>query len=277
MRATTHPKRQYWLLALLGILAVLGTSAVALPAHAAAGNTITGIVHLGIEDGAPAAGAGAVKVTYGYSTSTSEPRPSIESTAVLTDASGRFTFADLPDGQYNVYFTPVGTAAGNFLAATSDYLGSGHSMFGGRTADLGLALVRVITVAGHVTLGPDGISAGAGEVEVSLWRSGVFTSTPLATTSTDAAGDFRFENVRAADAELVFRHVDSVTYHEWTPPGTEVTAASRTGDNWDVEIPGGLTSRRPGSQARCMTRQGCRSRTTWSGSNPSIRLPGRKE
>lgn len=241
---TRHAEVAVHLARLIAVLAVIVVGVAVLlvpgsPAAAAANNSITGPVYLGVApDGSqPLAGAGDVKVTYGYRAGTSGPFTYDDARAVLTSAGGTYTFTGLADGRYALRFEFVGTSEYTYTSVTSDYLGLGFGVSGGQTATVSGFVYRNVTIVGHVALGTADVSAGAGDVTVSV-ITGVLGAPPRATTTTDASGNYSV-TVPQGDWHLIFDHTDPVRFPSYSPPAFPDVDSRTSGTAVrDVVVPG---------------------------------------
>ncbi len=105
-----------------------------------------------------------------------------ESGSTVTDGNGNYSFANLSAGNYTVT-----TSSGNYSFSPANYSFSNLSV--DRIANF-VGTQTVVSITGRVT---DGNDVGLGSVTLGLSMDGI----PVATTSTDAVGNFGFGNLTA--------------------------------------------------------------------------------
>jgi hypothetical protein len=180
--------------------------------------SIDGRVFLGST--ATPAGAGVARVTIEYC-ETADYCSSANISPVLTDAQGRYAFADLWSGDFRLSFAYLGgtgyQAADPVRVTVTDTDLFRHGV--------DAVLPPAPSLSGRVQLG-SGRYAGAGEVVVTAWKSSVSFASPF-TTSTDAEGRWGIAGLVKGSYRLQFDYVGSDGFaDEWW--GDALTKASAT-------------------------------------------------
>jgi hypothetical protein len=174
--------------------------AATLDATDATTSTISGHLTLGLSRNAPDVPAGDAEVTYQVLQGSSW-------SAVLGDAvvttGGLYSITGLADGTYLLRFVYLGSGdyGSIYYGSTLDPNSASRVVIAGANKTINAGLPAPSSISGTVYLVNSARPAGAGDVTVTLVDNAPVTEAPetVATTTTDASGDYQFTDVPSDD------------------------------------------------------------------------------